>query len=133
VPTPVESFCVCVLDPFDIHVLSELSKCRDVLLVRSQHCATGFGQRNNQRINGRPSVSQPAQQSCPPRCGFGNFLDDVASLEERVGQCIARGVTLQAFYEHDGWNQRRPQILLTQCSDQPQRLSRPLCKATHRA
>jgi len=85
----------------DRDVVRVCSEPVEIVGVRSNHGSAGLGERDHDCIDGRASMSSPAEKRSPPRQPFRDLLHDVASLQEAVRERIAAGMSLQAVDEND--------------------------------
>jgi hypothetical protein len=105
-------------DTFHSHSSGELCQCREIVGISREHDSIGFRKRYEQGIDGGTSARLSPQECGTPSYVLGDFLDDIARLQQRVGVCIAGAVAFEAFNEDHGRNDGRPKVALTQLENQ---------------
>ena len=84
-------------DPLDDHAVGVSRKRLEVVGIGGEHRPIWLGERDYERINSRPSTSEPTQERGSAGKRLRNSLRDVTSLEQPILVRIATGVPLKAF------------------------------------
>jgi hypothetical protein len=120
-------------DPLDDDAVGVSRERLEVVGIGGEHRPVWLGERDHERVNSRPSASEPTQERRSAGERLGNSLRDVASLEQPILVRVTTGVPLKAFYQHDSWNHRWPQSLDSQRKNQREGVSRAFGEARDRA
>ena len=100
------------LDGFYGHARRMLSQRLEIDTVGCDHGTAWLGECDDERIDSGASASEPPKLSRSASRRFGNRWDDVTGLEKPIGYRITRGVTLEAFDEHNRGHDGRPKALV---------------------
>ena len=111
-------------DPLDAHAVGVSRKRLEVIGIGGEHRPVWLGERYDERVNGRPAVSEPAQERRSAGKRLGNSGGHVAGLEKPILVRVTPRVSLKAFDQNDGWNCRWPQPLTSQRKNHCEGVSR---------
>lgn len=95
-------------DAFDSDALGVRREGFKVARIGRENGPAGFGDRDDQRVDGGAATSMSAQKCCTSCERLAELFHDVAGLEELVRDGVATGVSLKALHENDRRNRRRP-------------------------
>jgi hypothetical protein len=108
-----------------------LGKGLQIVEIRREDGPSGFRDCNNEGVDCGASTGASPQQRGATRQWFSDFFEDIASLEEPIGESITPKVAFQTLYKDRGWYEWRPQPLVAQGLNQCNCLSRLLGKAAY--
>lgn len=89
--------------------------------ISGEDGAAGLGERNDERIDGRPCASEPPKLRCASRHPLADLGFNDARPEEPVCVGVAPRVALERLDEHHRRHDRRPQFVLHEGADERRR------------
>jgi hypothetical protein len=137
---PEGIWCLRPLDSFNQDVSGVARQSSQALAIAPQNRSAWLGHGDDQGIDGRPSVSHPAQMSCPPCARLQKYDLDVTCLEELIssgimirpaGEALDQDHAGTAGGQRPGASGRRsppkPIAIALQGSSRLRCLERPMC------
>ena len=112
-------------DPLDEHAVGVSRKRLEVIGIGGEHRSVRLGERDDQRVDGRPAMSKPAQVRRSAGKRPRNSGGHVTGLEKPILVRLTPSVSFEGIRPARRWNHRWPQPLTAQRKNHCESVSRP--------